>query len=474
MIAPSAPRHAALATADPDDFTSDDPVPAGRDIGKRTDSRRFDAKRFDTKPIDDAVTDAEVTDAALIEAVRRGHLDAYAQLYARHAPAALRLGRALSRHPSDADDLVSETFAKVLATLRGGNGPDLAFRAYLLTTMRHVFYDRARRDRRIEFHEDLTPYETGEPFVDTTLAQLERSYAARAFNKLPERWRVVLWHTEVEGESPAQVAPLLGLTPNGVSALAYRARERLRQMYLQEHISDTGHPSCHWTADRLAGSVRKSLPPRDQAKVDQHLAGCAACHLLCVELAEVNSGLRGVLGPLVLGSAAAGYLKSAALAKAAATVSVGGGAIAGVLDRASAGLIEWLLGPVHTIRRVCGRYSLAKLTAAGVVATTTAIAAAGYLAVHAPSPADGRGGSDVVAAAFDPAALGKTGSVSRAGTGEAPATVGEAMTDLDGRVQPGRARLRPPMSESARLSADTRVKGPLRSGHRAGGFTGGR
>ena len=253
MIAPSAPRHAALATADPDDFTSDDPVPAGRDIGKRTDSRRFDAKRFDTKPIDDAVTDAEVTDAALIEAVRRGHLDAYAQLYARHAPAALRLGRALSRHPSDADDLVSETFAKVLATLRGGNGPDLAFRAYLLTTMRHVFYDRARRDRRIEFHEDLTPYETGEPFVDTTLAQLERSYAARAFNKLPERWRVVLWHTEVEGESPAQVAPLLGLTPNGVSALAYRARERLRQMYLQEHISDTGHPSCHWTADRLAG-----------------------------------------------------------------------------------------------------------------------------------------------------------------------------------------------------------------------------
>ena len=52
---------------------------------------------------------------------------------------------------------------------------------------------------------------------------------ARAFASLPERWQAVLWHTEIEGARPADVAPLLGLTANSVAALAYRAREGLRQ-----------------------------------------------------------------------------------------------------------------------------------------------------------------------------------------------------------------------------------------------------
>ena len=43
---------------------------------------------------------------------------------------------------------------------------------------------------------------------------------------------MVLWHTEVEGQRPAEVAPLLGMSPNSVSALAYRAREGLRQAFV--------------------------------------------------------------------------------------------------------------------------------------------------------------------------------------------------------------------------------------------------
>ena len=50
---------------------------------------------------------------------------------------------------------------------------------------------------------------------------------------------MVLWHTAVEGETPAQLAPRLGLSPGGVAALAFRARARLRQMYHQEHAVGT-------------------------------------------------------------------------------------------------------------------------------------------------------------------------------------------------------------------------------------------
>jgi hypothetical protein len=137
---------------------------------------------------------------------------------------------------------------------------------------------------------------------------LESAYAARAFARLPERWRAVLWHTEVEGESPAQVAPLLGLTPNGVAALAYRARERLRQMYLQEHIAITESPRCHWTGTHLAGYVRAALARRDRSKVEDHLAECPRCQVLHRELSEENSGLRSVIAGLLLGGAAPAYL----------------------------------------------------------------------------------------------------------------------------------------------------------------------
>jgi RNA polymerase sigma factor (sigma-70 family) len=181
----------------------------------------------------------ELSDAHLLAAVRDGDSTAYGALYARHAGAAKRLAYTLVRCPADADDLVAETFAKVLAVLRAGRGPDVAFRAYLHTTLRHVRYDRMRRDQRIEFTDDLTRYERGEPFQDTAVVQVERAQAARAFAQLPERWRTVLWHTEVEGEPHAQVAPRLGLTPGGVAALAYRARERLRQIYARE-VSSAG------------------------------------------------------------------------------------------------------------------------------------------------------------------------------------------------------------------------------------------
>lgn len=261
-------------------------------------------------PAQEQSTDAQ-SDPQLITAVRGGDTDAFGLLYERHLESARRLARVLSTDHADADDLIADTFAKVLAVLRNGGGPDTAFRAYLLTTMRHTRYDRARRERRVELTDDLTRYETAEPVDDPTISRLETSYAARAFNRLPERWRAVLWHTEVEGESPSQVAPLLGLTPNGVAALAYRARERLRQMYLQEHIALTGNPRCHWTGSHLAGYVRAALAKRDRGKVDEHLSGCAECRRLHRELTEENAGLRSVIAPLLLGAAAPAYLAGA-------------------------------------------------------------------------------------------------------------------------------------------------------------------
>lgn len=145
-------------------------------------------------------------DAVLIDSVRRGEVGAYGELYQQHFDSAYCLARRFGRGTADADDLVAETFARVLATLLAGRGPDSAFRAYLLATLRHLAYDKARQDRRLQLVEDFSGLRIEAVTVtaiDTAVAEVDRSLAASAFNALPERWRMVLWHTEIEGQAPA-------------------------------------------------------------------------------------------------------------------------------------------------------------------------------------------------------------------------------------------------------------------------------
>lgn len=295
---------------------------------------------------------ALISDADLITAIRSGDMAAYGDLYRRHVAAAQGLARQLVHGPAEVDDVVAETFSKVLDLMRRGGGPEDAFRPYLLTAVRRVAYDKFRGERKSVPTDEIETFDPGQPFVDPAVAGLERSLIARAFLSLPERWRAVLWHTEIEGQKPAEVAPLLGLTANGVAALAYRAREGLRQAYLQMHLSGVARQECRPVVDKLGAFVRGGLSAREAKVVSDHLDGCRDCRAVYAELADVNVALRGVVAPIFLGPAAAAYIAWAAKGGAAA----------------------WLLGKLLWIRHAPKQQQAAM--AAGVAAAAAAVAAA--------------------------------------------------------------------------------------------------
>jgi RNA polymerase sigma factor (sigma-70 family) len=251
------------------------------------------------------------SDADLIAASRTGDATAYDTLYRRHATAARSLARQLRRGQAEADDVVAETFAKILDLLRRGGGPEGAFRPYLLTAVRRAAYDRHRAERRQVVTDEMEAFDPGVPFADPAVADLERTMIARAFASLSERWQAVLWHTEIEGARPAEMATLLGLTANGVAALAYRAREGLRQAYLQMHLSGAARDECRPVAGKLGAYVRGGLARRDSVVVAGHLDQCADCRRIFAELDDVNVALKAIVAPIVLGPAAAAYLGSA-------------------------------------------------------------------------------------------------------------------------------------------------------------------
>ena len=250
----------------------------------------------------------DLDDARLLDLVRAGDADAYGVLYRRHEQAARRLARELVVSPPEIDDVVAETFARVLDVMRGGGGPTDAFRPYVLTATRRVCYDRIESQRRQIPAAAHEPRDPGDPFVDTAVASLDRSLIARAFMSLPERWCAVLWHAEIEGASLAEVAPIFGLTRNSVAALRQRAKEGLRHAYLQMYVAKITRPECTPVAERLGAFVRDSLSKRETATVSQHLDDCEDCRAAFTELTDVNSALRGVVAPIFLGDAAASYL----------------------------------------------------------------------------------------------------------------------------------------------------------------------
>lgn len=261
--------------------------------------------------VGDVVDPESRSDADLIVAVRAGDTLAYGTLFERHRRAAERLSHQLVSGPG-ADDLVSEAFLKVLGVLQRGGGPDEAFRAYLLTSVRRLHIDGIRSSKRERSTDDEAELDRAVEFVDPAAMEFDRGAAGEAFRSLPERWQLVLWHLDVEGQNPAEVAPLLGMAPNSVSALAYRAREGLRRAYLQQHLAPTLDAECRETTSKLGAHVRHGLAARDSRKVEAHLDTCARCTGLHLELRDVNSSLAAVLGPVVLGAAATGYLGTAA------------------------------------------------------------------------------------------------------------------------------------------------------------------
>ncbi|MFH9550875.1 sigma-70 family RNA polymerase sigma factor [Streptomyces sp. NPDC017435] len=341
-------------------------------------------------------------DTDLIGRMRSGDDTAYEELYRRHADAVRRYARTCCRDAHTADDLTAEVFARMLQAVRGGSGPEHAVRAYLLTCVRRVAAGWTRSAKREQLVDDFAVFaaqsaRSSEAADDTApvgsfgsgpgadvraMHEAEQSMAMQAFRSLPERWQAVLWHTEVEDESPSEVAMLFGLDANGTRVLASRAREGLKQAYLQAHVSAalTHDEECARYADQLGGYARRRLRTRAERGLRKHLDECAKCRLAALQIEEVASSIPAVVPVAVIGwFGAAGYAKAVALiaggagAGAAGAAAVAGGSSGGTGAGSGALASEGLAAPVKAG------------IAAGVVAVAAAAVALALVGNDAPA-----------------------------------------------------------------------------------------
>lgn len=227
-------------------------------------------------------SDVEVDDSIYVARVRAGEPGAYAELYRRHYPAVLRAARAIAGY-NLAEDLAAEAFLNTFRALRGGGGPDRAFRTYVVTAVRHAHITAARKAQRVLSVDDVAPYvETEARAEDPWHSVLENGIVMAAFASLPERWREVLWRREVEGRSVFEVGEMLGLSPGAVAQLSFRAREGLRLAYLNQHSANADE-ACESFVAQLPKFVRGSGQSTDAA-LREHLEDCADCTDSAIEI----------------------------------------------------------------------------------------------------------------------------------------------------------------------------------------------
>jgi len=298
-----------------------------------------DAEHPDAVPATLPASELEgASDADLIRLVRAGDSAAYEHLFLRHRDVAIRYARRIS-DSERAEDLCAEAFTKILDLLQRGKGPDVAFRAYLLTTVRTSHLNTLRAGNREELVPDHEPIARMTPTVEDPDARFDASAIYRAFDKLPERWQAALWLTSVEGLSNEEASQHLGVRVNAVASLAFRARAGLRQAYLNEHLLETTDPDCRRAVELLPNYLRDGLSTRRRATVEEHLATCTHCTKAMLELTEVNGRLGAVLAPLALassfgGTVVGGPALGGAIGGAVATVK---SAVTGALVQAKAG-----------------------------------------------------------------------------------------------------------------------------------------
>jgi RNA polymerase sigma-70 factor (ECF subfamily) len=149
------------------------------------------------------------------------------------------LARHLCGNPSDAEDLVQDTYARALAgAARFEDGSNL--RAWLFRILRNCFIDQARRRKIVrkivlEVPDEAIDTKVPEMWDAAALDQLRyltASEVGRAIAALPIEFRFVVL-LDVEGFSEAETAEILRCAPGTVKSRLSRAKARLRAV-LQE------------------------------------------------------------------------------------------------------------------------------------------------------------------------------------------------------------------------------------------------
>jgi RNA polymerase sigma-70 factor, ECF subfamily len=215
------------------------------DLTPAPDPQDEPASEPDQADADDTTDRAPEDEAPAVRAARfeRDALQYLDQLYS----AALRM----TRNPSDAEDLVQETFAKAFAAFHQYR-PGTNLKAWLYRILTNTFinsYRKRQREPQQSQTEDVEDWQIARAASHTSqglrsaeaeaLDRLPDSDVKRALAELPEDRRMVVYYADVEGFPYKEIAEIMGTPIGTVMSRLHRGRRQLREL-LADYAAERG------------------------------------------------------------------------------------------------------------------------------------------------------------------------------------------------------------------------------------------
>ena len=145
-----------------------------------------------------------------------------------------RLALRITFDRAEAEDVVQDTMIRVW-NKREEWTQFRSIEAYCLTVAKNLAIDRSQKKEAQNV--ELTPEMEEESEISGPYDQLvnnERmSIIHRLINELPEKQRLIMQLRDIEGESYKEIAKILNLTEEQVKVNLFRARQKVKQRYLE-------------------------------------------------------------------------------------------------------------------------------------------------------------------------------------------------------------------------------------------------